>query len=244
MTEKQHYNIIILVIASKLQIYDFFRDIWAKYDKTHSNIRVFYVYGVENKGESQNENELEIIDNVNLVFKNVKESLIPGCLEKTIKALEYIDTNFTYNFLIRSNLSSLWRFKELHDYVENKSNNNTNNNNSLNVYEGVMGTYKKVIKFVSGAGILMSQDVVKNILKNKERINYKLIDDVALANLVSNLNIPINGVQNRYDFVTAHSSNTKANEIKKLNHFHFRVKTPDRKYDKVIMNRLYNIFYT
>lgn len=202
MVEKQHYNIIILVIASKLQIYDFFKSIWTKYDKTHPNIRVFYVYGVENTGTSTgvdkvNQNELEIIDNADLVFKNVKESLIPGCLDKTIKALEYIDTNFTYNFLIRSNLSSLWRFKELHDYVENKSNNN--NNNALNVYEGITGTHNKTIKFVSGAGILMSQDVVKNILKNKERINYGLIDDVALANLVSNLNIPIKGVQNRYD---------------------------------------------
>ena len=87
---------------------------------------------------------------------------------KTIKAMEYIDSLFTYDFFIRTNLSTVWDFNKLHSHL--------NELPSSNCYSGYSH-----ITFVSGTDIILTPDIVKIIIQNKNHIRYDTVDDLALG---------------------------------------------------------------
>lgn len=103
-----HYRAIILILASNNNIVDKNgRSIWKKYMNIDPSIKVFFVYGKLN-------NELVDYDpTCDLIYNDVNESY-PVFIHKTIKAMETIHTLFTYDFFIRTNLSTFWDFTPLH----------------------------------------------------------------------------------------------------------------------------------
>ena len=106
-------NIVILVIASRGEFYDqFVSKYWIhliKYTNDHySNIKIYLYCGdIKNQDIYQ-----KILDNT-LIFNTIPETLIPGIYHKTIKAFEYVEKNFTYDIIFRTNLSSFLHLDNL-----------------------------------------------------------------------------------------------------------------------------------
>ena len=298
ITPNNKYDIIILLIANHTALYDKFIQIWNKYESTFPSIKVFYVYGevgevdeVDEVGEVGEVREVEGNSQQhslstraakrakrakregNNIIVNCHESLIPGILIKTIKALEFIETNYSYDYLLRSNLSSFFRFDRLLQHVKALNNRNK-------VYQGFQGYHEYLsnensnipsmgflprsnveksagelkilpitVPFISGAGILMSKDVVQLLIEKQSSLNYSLIDDVAIGDFMQKFGIILQntGKNCRYDFINETRSNMSEDKIRLIspNIFHFRIKNrKKRDLDVIVMEKLYRVFYT
>ena len=105
------------------------------------------------------------------------ECLIPGILHKTVEALSYfLSLNSAFDFVWRTNLSSVVDFDGLHKYVSNID-------KHTGFYGGYVGKAQDMF-FASGAGFLMSRDVAEYLVANKASLRYDLIDDVAIGALL------------------------------------------------------------
>jgi len=233
-------DLIILVIASRGKIYDSLVENYWKYiinyvNFKYNNIKIYLLYGNCN------------IDNINinkdniLHFKDIKENLEPGILLKTIKAFEYIDNKYKYDFILRTNLSSFFIIDNLIKLY--------NGFHKKMLYSGVIGNYKNKSKFCSGAAFFLSRDVIKYILSNKNKINYNIIDDVSIGMLLSiNKLIKFKPLP-RFNIInnqkrTNNQKQILLQNIIKNNHYHIRIKNPkdrliDIDYMKFFTEKLY-----
>jgi hypothetical protein len=134
--------------------------------------------------------ELDIANKT--LFIRGDECLIPGILHKTVEALSYFLRERSsliippYNFVWRTNLSSVLDFEGLQRYLGTI--------NLSGFYGGYVGktvgkalseaTLCKDIWFASGAGFLMSRDVAEYLVLNKDSLRWDLIDDVAIGALL------------------------------------------------------------
>lgn len=112
------YKAIILVIASEdipetnhrlrdhdLPLYPVFKKIYEQYINIHPDYKFFFVYGDYIQFEPQAHD---------LIYPDIKEQLAHPCmLAKTLRAMKYIDENYDYDFLIRTNLSTFWDLEQL-----------------------------------------------------------------------------------------------------------------------------------
>jgi hypothetical protein len=117
--------------------------------------------------------ELDIANKT--LFIRGDECLIPGILHKTVEALSYF-LSFDYNFVWRTNLSSVLDFEGLQRYLGTIR--------STGFYGGYVGKTVSEIWFASGAGFLMSRDVAEYLVLNKDLLRWDLIDDVAIGALL------------------------------------------------------------
>ena len=102
--------------------------------------------------------------------------------EKTLQAFKYLLENHDFDFIFRTNTSSYVDATRLLERL--------NDMPKSGVYAGFVGTALGKLKFASGAGILLSRDVVKKICDHASEWKHGLIDDVALADLVSRFDGP------------------------------------------------------
>ncbi len=110
------------------------------------------------------------------IYVKQDECLIPGILAKTVKALEWSRNKDHYDYVWRTNLSSVLDFDGLYQYCLTISKN-------TGFYGGYIGNYGDG-RFASGAGFLMSRDVVEYLLENQSLLRWDLIDDVAIGLLL------------------------------------------------------------
>ena len=146
----------------------------------------------EKSKQTQSEADRFELDRENkTLYVKGDECLIPGILHKTVEALSYF-LSFDYDFVWRTNLSSVLDFEGLQRYLGTI--------NSSGFYCGYVGkalsgatvsgatvsgaTVSKDIFFASGAGFLMSRDVAEYLVLNKDFLRWDLIDDVAIGALL------------------------------------------------------------
>ena len=118
--------------------------------------------------------EPELVVEKNMMYIKGEEGFIPGILDKTMCAMTYLHDNFSYTYLVRSNISTiiLWNRFPWHemkglDYA------------STNVLRFIPD-----IPFAQGTNIILSRDAVSFVLENAPRLDRTIIDDVALAKLL------------------------------------------------------------
>jgi hypothetical protein len=225
--------ICILVIASRSKIYDkFINNYWAemiRFIKNNNiNIKVYLLFGnnVDTSDLKLNEEDILILD--------TPECMIPGILIKTIKAFEYINNNYKYKHIFRTNLSSFFIIDNLIEISKKLD--------DTNIYSGVLGIYDN-LEFVSGAGFWLSNDNVNYLIKNQTKLNYKCIDDVAISKIFNKhkkTRLPRHDLTNDVDFV---NKEELLNSIKK-NNYHIRIKNlKHRNLDVNYMNAFTKIIY-
>lgn len=216
----------MLVISSDtFPVYSHHREVWRSYMKSHPEVDCYFI-------ESRPLVFLPTLSSDTLTLRGVERyGTIYG---KTIEALEYFLKRRPYDYIIRTNLSSVWDFRVLRAYLETQP--------RSQLYAGQTGINPDTgIAFASGAGILMSRDVAHALVANA-RVGYSLqaFDDVAIAKtlLASGLGpTPLA----RVDFFTlAHyqEHHTKIPD----GSFHYRIKHADylgtRMEEPEIMRRL------
>jgi len=112
-SSKKHYKLVILIIASRAVHYDLFTYCWLQYMHLFPEVKSFFLYA-----DNTIENDL-FIDEHSITYK-CEESYIPGILFKTIAAKKFCQRSLTYDYMVRTNLSSVIHIPRLITYLENK----------------------------------------------------------------------------------------------------------------------------
>lgn len=161
--------------------YEKMKSLLSDYYKKFSNNVCTYFIVYKNDVKSKYNTDYYIEDD--MFYINGTENRIPGILNKTLFALENLN-HIEYDYLVRSNISTIIEFDRLIDYL---------NNNPIEYYgsgllvdlqwlgNGV--TDKKVLGtiFASGTSIIFTKNAVNDIIKNKQIIKRDIIDDVAFG---------------------------------------------------------------
>jgi hypothetical protein len=95
----------------------------------------------------------------------------------TIEAFRYVLENYEFEYIFRTNSSSYVNLHKLLKLTEALP--------KTRVYAGFEGTILRTTKFASGAGYLISRDIVEEICLDPQLWRHGLIDDVALADFVN-----------------------------------------------------------
>jgi hypothetical protein len=174
-------SIINLVLYSKNNEYDEMYKITRKYYSKFHNVKTIYY-----RFNPDIHTDYELIDDI----LNIKgeETYVPGILDKTVKAFEYINKNYTFDYLVRSNISTIIEFDLLCDELrKNPINYGAGTKMVLNWLDPPSGIVDKTYfgtVYGSGTSIILSKDTLTNFLKKKEFTHYDVIDDVSIGLLV------------------------------------------------------------
>lgn len=178
-------KILILSIYSDSNDYNKMIEIQKKYINLNKNIDVYFI-----KFENQIE---EIIINDNIISIKGEESAM-NIINKTIIALDYLINikKKVYDYIIRTNISTIINFKNLINYLDNAPKDKFYSggiymelswlDHKYGINEENIEKYKlKNLLYVQGTSIILSFDVVEQILYHKNIINKDIIDDVSIA---------------------------------------------------------------
>lgn len=173
-----------------------------------------------------------------VIYIRGTETFLPGITEKTIKAFEICQQiGSEYDYLVRSNISSVINFDLLNQHINYSPPFEYGGNllvlKWLDPKSGIIDNRYKGICFMSGCCIILSKNIVKLIVDNKNNINYNLIDDVTIGHFIKN-----------------HKPNAKIKKINKQfienvssssqHHIIYRNKRRDRMNDVIAMRNIIN----
>lgn len=218
---KSQFRVLVLILSSPGKAYRRFKDNWNIYANSHCNIDTYFME------MNEIDNEYEIKDRT-ITFKGT-ESIVPGCLDKTIKSLNHFDLS-KYAYVVRTNLSSVIHYTRLYDFLYDKPRNR--------YYAGVLFKIAVDINnqvshfnhhiFCSGALFIMSTDVAMIVANEKNYMKTVMYDDVYIGHTIINHFKSSGGITlvplKRVDDQLVHTDTTC---------FHYRFKTDNRIKDTI-----------
>jgi len=174
------------------------RDTWAS--KSYPNVDIIYYYGGS--------------DGIKMVgdkfYSNTPEGLY-NIGYKTLNMFDYVLNNMEFDYIFRTNSSSYVNIEKLLDFIKDKP--------KEKFYSGVIGNHGG-INFASGSGYFISKDLVGLVVRERDKWDHTLIDDVSLGKLMSENNVKIYRGE-RCDITNySHYMN---------NYYHYRVKTENNR---------------
>lgn len=215
-------KVLMLIISSNSEeVYAEHRKVWLSYMNSKKEIECYFIQYRDGPQEIEG----------NTFWLNGQESF-PAILSKTLDSLDYFLKKDSYDFIVRTNMSSLWNFNALLKHLESLP--------RKKLYNGIPMHYHN-IKYVSGCGFIISPDVAKIIIYNRtiaEQI--KIIDDVDIGGLLGHFGIKIlKGT--RCDIISSEIFNSFTFDT---NIYHYRFKQDDaskRHLEPFLMNKVLDI---
>lgn len=199
-------KLCILIISNSSDHYDKLKLCWNRVIEKNNNkdIDIFFI-------ETDSKSKTTYLKNETL-YVNFQETHTPGMMIKTIEAYRFFMNNYEYFF--RTNLSSFIIIDRLYDYIIKKN----------PTYSGSCLFYKN-IKYSSGAGILLKNNIIFLILENVKNINFFIFEDVAIGEFLNLHNIELENIE-RYDIM---GDDKAFMNLKILDEtFHIRIKLDNR----------------
>jgi len=229
-------KVCILFIYSDDIIYNSMLEIQQKYVHKFNNVDSYFI----KMNNLQND---DIIINDDIISIKGNETLY-NILYKTVKSFELLFDN-NYDFFVRSNISTIIDINQLLDVLEKLPKTNYYGGaNIMNLQWYGSGIVDKTyfgLNFTSGIGIILSTDIVKHFILNKDKIDYSIVDDVSIS-IYLHKNIP-ESINNflKYKHLT-HNLYTNILDLDK-DSFYRNKTIGDRKLDTLLMNHIVNIIY-
>ena len=198
------YKILILIVSSdtypSVRNRKIIENTWVSLNSKEE----VYFYKAGNDSYFSSKNEITV--------KAGSSSIDIG--KKNIEVFDFVLKNFKFDYLFRTTTTSYVNINQLKKFINEKI------INKEDIYCGKILETKDhkglPIQFVSGAGILFDQKLLKKIVQNKHKIDFELWDDVGLGKLIGELNVnPIEG--QRYD-ITGNIFKQKVD----VNQYHYR----------------------
>lgn len=209
-------KLIILILANDCGIYLECQKLWKSYMNLHPNIKSYFI-----KLEPNLRTDI-LVDN-NTIFIKGNESIVPGCLIKTIESVNYLLKNEEFDYIFRTNMSSVVHLNDLYNFVINNKND----------YSGVIGHINN-IKFASGAGILLSKKMCYDLILYKNLLNYNLMDDVSIGLLFQTNNVILYPLT-RFEVYTYENNLSQITKKMIDNFYHFRCKSDTNYLNTLLM---------
>jgi len=156
-------KVLFIIISSNTEpVYAEHKKVWSSYMNSNPDIDSYFI---------EYRNEDQALEG-NTLFLTGTESFT-NIIKKTIDGIKYFMDLKDYDFIVRTNLSSLWNFNVLMKYLETLRKEGT--------YNGILGCQGK-IPFISGAGIIFSRDVANTLIINRNVAEViDVLDDVAIG---------------------------------------------------------------
>jgi len=187
-----------LVLYSESEHYNQMYEITRKYYSTFKNVKTIYYTFDESLREPA-------ILRGDILYIQGKNTFIPGILDKTVKAMEYAAANYQFDYLVRTNISTIVNFDKLQDYLCDKPMDYGGVRflvDSIEPTYGITDATYFGTEYASGICIIMSQRTIDIILREQGNLDTSVIDDVALGILVKQLGIPTSYLsENTYLFL-------------------------------------------
>ena len=234
-------NIINLVLYSNNDEYNEMYKLTKLYYKKFNNVKTIYYKFDENITDNY-----ELNDDI-LSIKG-KETFIPGILDKTIKAFQFINDHYKFDYIVRSNISTIIDFNLLTNYLK-QNYTDYGGGLKLSLYKietsyGITDSTHFGTEYASGTSIIISRKVLSNIINNIDKIRYNYIDDVALGIFISenSNNIIIKYVPDKhFIMVQDYDDQSKLiNDIKDKQYIFYRNRQENRKKDILQMETIIN----
>ena len=178
MKTGRHQRCVVLVIASHNTAFDGFKRIWKEHwDQSAEYLKeclCLYLYNDPNLSKLKEDGD-------DLYFPYKETYPAPGLLLKTMDALQYLeDRKVTYDFILRTNLSSLFNWKAFMQFLTVQQ--------SKSLVAGVPYNTNRM----SGMCMILSSDVVQHLKKEEANLDFDLPDDEAINRILHTM------PQNRY----------------------------------------------
>jgi hypothetical protein len=159
---KYTMKVLMLVISSNN--YEQYKQVWRTYMKSHPQIECYFI-------EFSPLVFVPTLTRDTLYFRGTET--YTNIIRKTILALEYFLSKSVYDYVIRTNLSSVWILSKTVSFLHTLP--------RTGHYGGMVLTHEKV-PFVSGTCITLSYDVARTLLQHKN-IAYtnNVMDDVDIG---------------------------------------------------------------
>lgn len=222
------YSFIFLIISSSdvpqyLQMKELSQ---LYYNLFNDKIKYFYI-------EFKKDLEDDIIEQGNHIYMKGEESIRPGILIKTKKALEYINNKYSYDYVIRTNLSSFW---DLNNLLKFKN---------FLPRQNLCCGHLPFNSFISGTGIIMSSNVSNKITSLIDTTGYNN-DDVYISRLLINCKYVIQNIENTgFTIKYLIYDNNNAIPEDTNNILYYRIKNGDRNIDidmfKKLLLKIYSL---
>ena len=210
--------------------------------KNHHFVKQFFIC-------FKNDIKSSIKEDGNVLYIKGEETFTPGILDKTIKAIEYCVGKYNFNYLVRSNISSVIDFNKIPFYKipQDKIGYGSTKILKLNWLDQKSGIHDKSYfktKFASGTNIILNKLGVKYLLDNKKNIDMTIIDDVSIGIIMKKITTPI--VICNESILTDAISKSKTCSTFAVNKIHkngsvFRNKSKSRKWDVTRMKKIVNM---
>jgi len=207
-------KVLMLIISNEsIPVYKKHKELWLKYMNLNPSVDCYFM---------EYHPEKNYIIEKNTIFIKGVETYHPGIREKTIDCFNYfLNRDTKYDYIIRTNLSSLWNFKALLKYLQTLP--------KEGVYSGALG--KHIVSFASGSGFIMTPDVVSKIVQHRNLCNeINIIDDVDIGYLLQKIGIfPFRN--SRTDILNNHLLSTFQynSDI-----YHYRIKFDGNRDDEIL----------
>lgn len=217
-------RILVGVIASELPVYrrleeEGLRKTWADTDDGDEDVEIVYYYGGARSTRVEGDR----------VFFPVPEGL-ENIGRKTVAFFDHILGGKQFDYLLRTNCSSYVSIANLKAFLSDKP--------SGNFWSAVVTGFGDR-EFASGAGYILTPDLVKLVADNRDKLDHGIpYDDVSLSFLLQDLGIRLVPGR-RQDFQTVEQV-----AAIDASHYHFRCKSfddSDRVTDCQIMRRVHEV---
>jgi hypothetical protein len=175
-------KLLILVIYSDSKEYQEMLKIQRSYLHHFPNVQTFFIHF------RKQPQPIEVEDD--FIYVNGTDSYLNITL-KTIESLVYALYNINFDYIIRTNMSTLINIPLLYDFcLQLPKTNVYTSGNMLNLQwlevkanikdKSLFGTL-----FASGTSIIMSKDVVNYLVQHKSKIRYDIVDDISIGIFMS-----------------------------------------------------------
>jgi hypothetical protein len=206
------------------------QELWRKYMHSHPNFKCYFI-----KLYANLEKDVEI-DEDTIYFKG-DPTIIPGVLIKTISSIKYALDNFEFDYVLRTNLTSVFDFNKAYSVLTSYKDKYNYEYSGFGISHFADGTFS----YASGCAMILSKKTCQELIHFQNALDYGLQDDCAIGKLLTLLlKYDIEDIGNfRYDIDDINNCLYALNHVPDCKDtFHFRCK----KYDDYT-NTLYFMEY-
>jgi hypothetical protein len=234
-------KVLLLLIHSSSPIYNEMFSIQQQYVHRFKEIDTFFIV--------MRENQTNLVEQENdIIYVKGKEHIL-NVLYKTITALEYLFQKNEYDFIIRSNISTIIHIPNLLQYLQMIPTNDVyTSSNFLNIKwidhnSGIHNTSLFGTIYASGISITLTKDTTQFLIENKDKLRYDIVDDVSIGLFFKIYNPTI--LKKGQQYMSKELYTNKVTKNTNINHYIFiRNKSSNRIVDIEIMNLIVKKLYT
>lgn len=217
---KKYPTIMHLVLFSHGEEYDEMYNITKQYYQQFHNVTtIYYTFSESNRDAYQMDG---------ILYLPGEETYIPGILDKTIKAFEFVKDK-SFDYLIRSNVSTIINFNNLSSIITQYP---ITVGGGM-VYKHTWGgknheRYNTI--YPHGTSMILSKPMLMELLDEKDQINYNIIDDLEIGHVLEREypSLPFYSFQHYFAYV---DEKTNMDQLDYKNIIFYRNKSEDRKQD-------------